>query len=395
MAEKKHIKFHCAPDPDLPEYLYGDDIRLRQILTNICGNAIKFTQKGYVRMSVFTADEQLCFEIKDTGMGIKKEDIGKLFNAFSQADERKNRGIVGTGLGLSISKAFANMMGGGITVTSDYGKGSVFTVAVPLVIGDESGFTLKRKGSKAESLTVTGAHILVVDDNAFNLRVAQGLLRLSGIEAQTVSSGEEAVKMVRKHDYDIVFMDHMMPGMDGVETTKVIRDMGGKHEKQTIIALTANAVHGAKEMFLKNRFDDFLSKPIDMQELNEILKEWLPAEKVEVKSKAEPKAAKEKSVMEALHDIEEIDTEAGLRHVAGEVAIYQDMADSFYQNLAPQIETTGAHFEQGDMEAFSIAIHGMKSMLSTIGAMELASADRKSTRLNSSHSTRSRMPSSA
>ncbi|MCL2706302.1 MAG: ATP-binding protein [Spirochaetaceae bacterium] len=289
MAEKKGLEFKFESSSDLPKYLYGDDIRLRQVLTNICGNAVKFTEKGYIKMQVLSitessespSPEMLIFEIKDTGRGVSKEEIPKIFKAFEQSNTKKNRALVGTGLGLAISKTYAEMMGGGITVTSELGEGSTFTINIPLVKGTKEGINYEDEW-KEQTLSAPSASILVVDDNEFNLRTVEALLSLVDIKAKTVYSGKEAIELVQKEDFDIVFMDHMMPEMDGIETTNKIRNLRGKFSHLVIIALTANAVQGAKEMFLANGFDGFLSKPIEMNELKKILIEWLPGEKVEI-----------------------------------------------------------------------------------------------------------------
>jgi CheY-like chemotaxis protein len=204
---------------------------------------------------------------------------------------------------------------------------------------------------------------------------------MSKINAQTASSGEEAVIMVCKKDYDIVFMDHMMPGMDGVETTKVIRKMGGKYEKLPIIALTANAIAGAREMFLQNKFDGFISKPIDLGELNEVLKEWLPPEKIEQKTAPETEKeieaagpAEKENFLTALARIEEIDIGLGMSRIGGMEDIYQITVELFYNNVMPECDTMSVLLDNGDIEAFAINVHAMKSMLSTIGAMGLSEA---------------------
>jgi signal transduction histidine kinase len=246
VAHKKDLEFKFESDGELPDYLYGDDIRLRQVLTNICGNAVKFTEKGSVTLKVRVTTDKLFFEIKDTGMGIHKEDLSTLFDAFAQMDTSKNRSIVGTGLGLSISKTFIEMMGGNIIVDSEYGQGTIFMVMIPLVPGNKSNVKYEEKFDDVQNIIAPGANVLVVDDNEFNLKVAVGLLLLYRIEAYTASSGKEAIDMIQHSEFDVVFMDHMMPEMDGVETTNEIRTLGGKYKQIPIIALTANAIKGAE-----------------------------------------------------------------------------------------------------------------------------------------------------
>jgi CheY-like chemotaxis protein len=322
VAKEKGLEFRFESAGEMPEAQYGDDIRLRQVLTNICGNAVKFTENGYIGFKVTASPEKniIAFDIKDTGMGIRKDDIPSLFHAFEQSKTGKNRHIAGTGLGLAISKTFIEMMGGHIGVESEYGQGSVFTIVIPITEENPSKIRRGEDFSKARSISAPAASILVVDDNEYNLRVALGLLGLFDIDAKTASSGKEAIEMILMNDYDMVFMDHMMPEMDGIETTAEIRKLGDKYKKLTVIALTANAVQGAREMFMANGFDGFISKPIEMPALTNILMEWLPPEKVAQKN-AQTENDETQDVSgdfwETLDKIEEIDTEIGLRRTSG------------------------------------------------------------------------------
>ena len=279
VAREKGLEFILELD-NMHDYIYGDDIRLRQILTNICGNAVKFTEKGHIKLAITTSGDNLIFKIEDTGIGIQKEDLPNLFKAFEQVDKVKNRHVVGTGLGLSITKAFVEMMDGEITVESKYGHGTVFTVAVPIVKGNDENLRQNRAHKVEQTLSAPDARILVVDDNEFNLKVAIGFLSLMDIEAETAASGFKAIELVTQNDYNIVFMDHMMPEMDGVETVQKIRKLGGKYEELTIIALTANAVKSARDIYFSNGFNDFIAKPIDSVELHKIVKKHLPPEKI-------------------------------------------------------------------------------------------------------------------
>jgi len=284
IAQQKGLEFKVMCGHDLPEVLYGDDLRLRQALTNILGNAMKFTEEGHVHMCVSALDGNLIFEISDTGVGITKDEQPKLFKAFEQVDKAMNRNVVGTGLGLIISKSFVELMGGSISFESEYGQGAVFTVVIPAVLGSMERAVIKEETTENYTISCPEAEVLVADDNEFNLKVAGGLLKLLGIEADTADSGKKAIELVKKNDYDLVFMDHMMPELDGVEATAVIRGLGGKYERLPVIALTANAVRGAKEMFLANGFHDFISKPIDVRELIGVLEKWLPPEKVRARA---------------------------------------------------------------------------------------------------------------
>jgi signal transduction histidine kinase/CheY-like chemotaxis protein len=281
VANDKGLEFKVETDTDLPYCLYGDDIRLKQILTNICGNAVKFTEKGYIKLAITANNGKLTFKVEDTGMGIRTEDLPKLFKVFEQVDKYKNRNVVGTGLGLSISRSFAKMMGGEITVESKYGQGTTFTITIPIVPGNAENILKKDIDEGEQFLSAPDAKILVTDDNEFNLKVACGLLGLIDIEADTAESGAKAIELVKKNDYDIVFMDQMMPEMDGIEALREIRKLGGKYENLAVVALTANAVKSAREMLLDCGFNDFLAKPIDTAKLHDVIKKYLPPDKLQ------------------------------------------------------------------------------------------------------------------
>jgi signal transduction histidine kinase/response regulator RpfG family c-di-GMP phosphodiesterase/HAMP domain-containing protein len=377
VAQKKGLEFKFESSGGLPEYLYGDDLKLRQVLTNICGNAVKYTEKGHIRLKISVAGSNLVFEVSDTGMGIRKESITKLFNAFERAETDKNRGIVGTGLGLSICKSFVEMMGGYILVDSEYEQGSVFTVIIPAVLGNKAEVKSAKNLKKEQTLFAPNANIMVVDDNEFNLRVAEGLLGLFKIKPKTASSGKKAIDMVQKNEFDLVFMDHMMPEMNGVEAVSKIRKLGAQYASLPIVALTANAIQGAKEMFLSNGFNGFISKPIEIEELNEILKEWLPPEKIEEKPQADLNAESQDDetigdFMRALEKIDEINTEIGLNRVSGMENMYSETLEAFTKEMLSNCTAMSDSLSYGDMQSFAIAVHAMKSALSTIGAMNLS-----------------------
>ena len=394
LAKNKGLEFFFEPNGDIPHYLYGDDVRLRQILANICGNAIKFTDFGHVGLRLSMVDNVLFFEVRDTGRGIRAKDIHKLFDVFHQADQTHNRDIVGTGLGLSISKGFAEMMGGGIFVESEYGTGSVFTVTMPVVEGNKDDVGHKMSAKPYCALRSKGAKVLVVDDNKFNLNVAKAFLKLSDIEADTAFSGADALAMVAARDYDIVFMDHMMPDMDGIETTERIRAMSDKHAALPIVALTANAIYGAKEMFLSKGFDGFISKPIELEELNQLLLALLPAHIIAVKAEtgaideteAVPESvdgtnglnvmaiADDKAFLAAAGTIKEINVDEALGRVSGICEIYREALFSFVGHMMTERDAVETYLEREDLDNFSVAVHGMKSMLGMIGATELADA---------------------
>jgi signal transduction histidine kinase/CheY-like chemotaxis protein len=275
MCKNKNLEFFYEIGDDVPVMINGDENRLRQVMTNLLSNSVKYTKEGRVDLSVaVAADGKLRFDVRDTGVGIKEEDRGKLFKPFEQLDMRKNRNVVGTGLGLAISYNLCSLMGGSLTLESVYGKGSVFSVEVPCVAVDTP--EVEREERLGE-FSAPDARVLVVDDIEVNLSVAEALLSAFEIEPTLALNGETAIDLAKSNHYDLIFMDHMMPGMDGVETTQRIRALGGHNETVPIVALTANAISGVEDMFLENRMDGFLPKPLDISLLNLCLRKWIPA----------------------------------------------------------------------------------------------------------------------
>lgn len=293
----KKVRLWMDVDGKIPRLLYGDGLRIRQVIINIMNNAIKFTEEGSVTVTVKQARRepdkvQLYVSVKDTGQGIREEDQKRLFDAFTQVDIKKNQGKEGTGLGLAISRQLVEMMGGELSVTSEYGKGSDFYfslwtgVEADDTIGDFS--EVKEQAATDHALeeicnfTAPQANILLVDDNEVNQEVAKALMEPFGMHISLASDGQEALSLVQKESYDLVFMDHFMPVMDGVEATKRIRALKEeKYQKLPVIALTADAVQGVREEFLKAGMNDFASKPIEVKEVARVLRRWLPKEKIQ------------------------------------------------------------------------------------------------------------------
>ena len=276
LCRDKGLEFEYLPSGDMPETINGDETRIRQVLTNILSNAVKYTKQGRVTLTARAENGVLYFDIKDTGIGIREEDRVKLFRPFEQLDVRKNRDVVGTGLGLAITYNLCGMMGGDLWLDSVYGTGSVFHIKLPYTLADQTSD--EPQNQAAQEFHAPRAKVLVVDDIEINLMVAEALLSTFDILPDLVQSGKDAIARVRDTQYDMIFMDHMMPVMDGVETTRDIRELGGWNDRVPIIALTANAITGVKQMFLANRLDDFLPKPLDINALNLCLRKWLPAD---------------------------------------------------------------------------------------------------------------------
>jgi PAS domain S-box-containing protein len=382
MAEKKGLEFRCALDDSVRRFVYGDDVRIRQILTNILSNAIKYTQEGFVDFQVKHISEDgndyTAFIVKDTGVGIKKENFPKLFNWYEQVESSKNRIISGTGLGLPITKRFIDMMGGRIELQSEYGAGSVFTVLLPLKEGDPG---------KIEKNTVTGniiagegVKVLVVDDNALNLKVALAYLEGHNIHADAAKSGMEALRKIGEKQYHLVFMDHMMPDMDGLETTSRIRAMENDWCLLVpIIALSANAVTGARELFLDSGMDDCLYKPIDTEELNRLLGKWLPKEMVNQKTTSAGKNAAAGGYFTENSQTESpggplIDRAAGIANAANDETLYQSLLTDFKFGHGADIEKITAALEAADYQTAQRLVHTLKSTANLIGAKILGGA---------------------
>ncbi len=283
----KNIQLKYSIDEDVPDSLYGDEIRVRQIVVNLVSNAIKFTDNGYVSLNISSVKEEgnktrLRFVVVDSGIGIKKEDLQRLFTSFQQLDSHKSHQRKGTGLGLAICKDLISGMGGSINVESTYGVGSKFTFDIV------QGISVKAKAVEEEAdnndnvmVSAPEAKVLVVDDNAVNLKVAQGLLKTFGLSVDSCKSGRECIDMLKTYKcYDLVFLDHMMPELDGIETLNLIRaDVDEYMQKVPIVALTANVMSGIRETFISEGFNDYVPKPIDMVMLNSILRKYIPKEK--------------------------------------------------------------------------------------------------------------------
>ena len=287
---EKPIELIVEADPGIPGAMIGDAGRIKQVLLNLLGNAVKYTNEGVIRFSLSGEPAgsdaiRLTFVIEDSGMGMKPEDLARLFNDFTRVDEKRNSAIEGTGLGLSIARNLCRAMGGDITVTSEYGSGSAFTATLIQAIsgwkpmGELAAAATALAETDRVSFIAPETEVLVADDFSSNLIVAEGLLAPYKIRVCTCMNGREAVELVQARSFDLVLMDHMMPVMDGMEATAAIRAIGGRFAELPIVALTANVVSGMKEQFLVNGFNDFLGKPIDTKELDALLQKWIPAEK--------------------------------------------------------------------------------------------------------------------
>ena len=285
----KPVKMGLNISQDIPSRLVGDVSRIRQILGNVISNAVKFTKEGSISVEVESQpiDDKnitLIIKVSDTGIGIKEEDHEKIFESFSQVDSKRNREADGTGLGLAITQRLIELMNGTIEVESEYGVGSTFIITLPQKISDsqadgEEPAVITSSGEKP--LYAPGAKVLVVDDNSINLYVAKNLLEIYGVKPVCVPSGELAIKAVQKKEFDLILMDYMMPKMDGIEAMKIIRSEHPEYNERPIIAFTANAVEEAREKLMSEGMNDFLSKPVKAEDIEALLRKWLPDELIE------------------------------------------------------------------------------------------------------------------
>ncbi|MDD6810994.1 MAG: ATP-binding protein, partial [Lachnospiraceae bacterium] len=385
-AEEKKLQLELKIESDTPVHLHGDEVRLRQIITNILTNAVKYTPEGKVILTVSgkkvsAGAVQLYVSVKDTGIGIKEEDIGRLFDSFQRVDESRNRNIEGTGLGLSITMLLLNLMGSRLEVESTYGEGSDFYFYLEQkqlddeVFGEDiQKYYENEKGKisiSAEQFYAPDAKILVVDDNEMNLKVFLGLLKNHGMQIDTAMSGKECLARMEKNAYHIIFMDHLMPEMDGVETLRRIRELKTNRSKDAvIIILTANAVAGAREMFLQEGFADYLSKPIIAAKLEKMIQKYLPEElllKNELGQKEEILVESGDSVKAAQSENCLVDWKEGRLFCMNDEEFYREMLQTFLDS--PSAMELRRYYEESDFENYRIKIHAIKTNLANIGAM--------------------------
>ncbi len=368
------MKYEC--DGSLPCRYCGDEGRIKQILINILNNAIKFTKEGYVRASVTGKpgdgedEELITFRVEDTGCGIKEEDLARIFEDFRQVDSKRNRTVEGTGLGLSIVRHLVELMGGSIDVESTYGKGTVFTITIPQKITDRRSISEVPDLPQAEipvsdTFLAPDIKVLVVDDNMINRKVARGLLKCYAFDLTEAGSGPEAIELVRAGRYDIIFMDHMMPGMDGIETVDIIRnDCGENGKAPVIIALTANAMEGMRERFLSCGFQDFIPKPLDRKSLNSLLLRWVPEKCRHAKDEEES----DRPLNPENFLIEGVDMSVAARYFSGDDAGFAELLELYCMDGRRKTELL-RELAGTDISCYQTEVHGLKSASVHIGAV--------------------------
>lgn len=495
--EKEDVEFILDMNPNIPRKLIGDNIRLKQIIINLANNAVKFTKSGQVKLSfdykeVDDEDIELLFAVEDTGIGIKKADMPKLFQSFQQLDSKRNRNIEGSGLGLAISKQLLQLMHGDIQVESTYGIGSTFSFNLPQKVIDMEpsiqvnhsenemlygyiensyisrqleedlerlGYTYKNTSSISELIeqlkdyhsyffveaksfthevqnfiskhpdmtaivlvsfkstqtydisnvivvkkplsslflaaifneeihsfdnqeasdefydfTAPEAKILIVDDNSVNLTVCEGLLEPLSMQVETATSGQEAIEKISKKKYDLILMDHMMPEIDGVEATHIIRRFHKEYENVPIIALTANAVSGIKEMFIKEGMNDFIAKPIEVRILVAKLKRWLPKGKlrnINTKNTQAGKDNRSQTQEETPPAIDDLDTASALK-LLGSAKLFWNVLKDYYHTIPKKHALIQQYADEKDWRNYTIEVHALKSASKQIGANKLS-----------------------
>jgi CheY-like chemotaxis protein/two-component sensor histidine kinase len=409
----KPVEFRLKLDETIPSKLHGDELRVKQILNNLLSNAFKYTDTGEVRLIVSWEqrgnDARLTFVVEDTGRGIKKENLGKLFSEYTQFEAAANRRIEGTGLGLSITRGLVERMGGSIDVESEHGKGSVFRVSLPQEIADAAPigreisenlmtfhFIEDRNRSRGNTFIrawMPYGKVLAVDDLETNLDVMKGLLMPYGLQVDTVLSGREAVERIRAEEirYDLVFMDHMMPEMDGVEAVRIIRnEIGSDYARQVpIVALTANAVEGNREMFLGSGFNDFISKPVDIKRLDVVLNQQIrdkqdaaTLREAEKQGRGQENSgeggteADDESRWLLEHPVEGIDFAAAMRLYGDSGTAYIQILKSFVTHTPPLLKKMDIHMVSSPPD-YTVEAHGLKGTCNVICAKETAELARE------------------
>ena len=412
-AQDKQLRLDVNVAEDTPNLLYGDEVRLKQVILNILTNAVKYTEEGSVTMNIGfeKINEEYIFlevQVKDTGIGIKEEDQKKLFARFERIEEGRNKNIEGTGLGMSIVRQLLALMETELEVESVYGEGSNFhfRVCQRVVkwqpIGD---FTEAYKRSIAgnegyrTSFVAPEAQILVVDDTPLNLTVVKGLLKETQVKMTTAASGAETLELVKKYHYDLIFLDQRMPEMDGIETFHEMERLTAAGENQSagvpVIALTANAISGMREEFLKEGFTDYISKPIDSQKLERMVRDYLPDEKVlepdEVEILESVDNAYSDEIIEfeynndddnenksahnkmdsPLKGITSIDYDTAIRNCGSEELLMSVLAD-YLEAVPTKLADIRRFWEAGDYQNYTILVHAMKSSSRLIGAVQLS-----------------------
>lgn len=411
-ADKKGLLLRLDFEPRLPKVLYGDEVRIKQIITNVLTNAVKYTEKGtvtfsvrYERVSQDSDEIRIVAEVRDTGIGIREEAMNKLFARFERIEEMRNRNIEGTGLGMTITKHLLDLMHGTMEVESEYGKGSCFTIKLRQKvidwdpIGDyQETFKkhIEEKGRYRQLFTAPDAKILVVDDTKMNQTVMKSLLKCTEVQIDSAMNGDDGLVLMKKEPYDIIFLDHMMPVKDGIETLREFREANeGPNLDTPVICLTANAISGAREMYMKEGFDSYLTKPIDSSKLENMLVSYIPKNKIRFVDEDEAPVTEEESMEEeermgeettTVEDLEDFETDEeidplylphegidlqGALEGMGSLDTFMPVLDIFYESIDENSAEIDEKYHEEDWEYYTILVHALKSSARIVGAADL------------------------
>ena len=389
-AQNKGLNYELNISPDLPKTLFGDSIRIKQCILNLLTNAIKYTKEGSITFTIksFKKDDENIFvtvRVTDTGCGIKKEDMEKLFAPFERIEEEKNRTIEGSGLGISIVRRLLDLMGSRLEVISSYGKGSEFSFTITQKVVDWTAIgglneayaeSVEQMANYKEKLYAPRARLLFVDDTAMNLDVIKGLLKNTGMTIDTVLSGKEALEAVKKNKYDILFIDHRMPEMDGIQTLHAMKNLDNNIcINSPCIALTANAISGVKKMYLSEGFDDYLSKPVNPAKLEEMISHYLPQDYIEESpaslATSTDDSDKNSSALEKFKEIEELDLEAAIQN-CGSAELFITTLNQYYSSIKSKTSELQQFYDNGDWSNYCIKVHALKSTSRLIGALSIS-----------------------
>ncbi len=388
-ARRKGLDFIMNISSQMPNMLYGDKVRIRGVLVNLLNNSVKYTKQGHISFSANIKERKddrivLQFVVEDTGVGIKEEDKAHLFQSFERIDRKVHYGIEGSGLGLSIVQGYVDLMDGAISVDSKYGKGTIFTVEIVQKIVDErpmdkasAEMSGKYFNPTKERMKIADVKVLVVDDNLVNLKVAANSLGYYGLIVDTVSSGQEAIECCKKNDYQLVFMDQMMPEMDGIEAMKHIREIGADYAEGgscKIIVLTADAISGARRHLIEEGFDEYLGKPMNFSQLERIFERFLPREKIQLQENKD-NAAHQKEDNELIRlkqSLPNVDVVCGIENCGGSITDYYNVLQITYKYGKTQLQELRELYQNEDYDTYVIKIHSMKSTALNIGAATIS-----------------------
>ena len=386
----KQLALIYEVDEKLPKWMRGDALRIRQIIINLLNNAVKFTEEGHVKLKIEVLSEEddgvnVKVIVSDTGQGIRKEDLEKLFEAFEQVDKERNRGKEGTGLGLAISSDLIRLMGGKLEVQSVYNEGSEFFFSIKQKYAVNKEINAEKEDDR--DFTAPEAKVLVVDDSQINLKVAVGLLKPLRMQVDIAESGQQALKMVQETEYDIVFMDHMMPGMDGIETTKRMRQLPVKYlEEVPIVAFTANAMKEAEKSFYEAGMNGFIPKPIETEQLFRSVRRFLPEQLLVYPVEGSIPFVAPESEKQYELKLDGIDVQEGVKN-AGSTDFYMEILGDFYLLIDMKSLKIEKCMEDELWRDYTVEVHALKTSARMLGAMELSKEFARLEQLGNEEST--------